>query len=216
MSDRNGAPAPVGPNYVGWVAYVGGQPATMPDGHGGHMTAWQGGTPIFEAVRKDPSLDSVLPGARDQARRQAGRRTLEWEDLPQDRVVRLELYFARDVWDQPCARLDRAEGFAGDSRWRWIQYKHRSKVVPAHRESILDGPTRTGIQKWTVGCVRPMADGWGAVRVEFDPSTGEQRQEEIRAHPCWPTTAGGWGLAPHVLGLDPDEVPDPPATLSRR
>lgn len=100
-------------DYEGWVAYLG------------------DGTPIYEEVRHSAKRGSLIRDGIELAARPADRQTMEWRDLPMDRIWRVELYFARGRWgktgrDQPVCQIDRVPD---DPDFRFIQFKRASKAV---------------------------------------------------------------------------------------
>jgi hypothetical protein len=178
--------------YEGWVAYV-------------------DGSPIFEARPANVSLAQLIPGAVDQVRA-AARDTVEWRDLPQERVQAVELYAFHGHWgEQPILRIDREPGFP---QMRFIQMKLRGLIVPTHGARGLE---RTGIAGYRIGYYNPPRAEYDLLeltpqyRSQMDPAGGFRPPgaPPLKGHPCWPRPHG-FGLAPHTVGLTEDQVPSPP------
>lgn len=186
--------------------------------------AWVGQNPIFEAIPPNSDLaplDKSLPGAGSRGIRHRDRRHVEWDDLPHEKVTRLELYFARDTFpDQPVVRLDRL-----DEPIRWVQMKMRGLQVDAAAVDPRAGgegssPKRTPVQGYRLGYFAPgrldMPDGVGwqyapLLYIEVMRS-GEIERYAHDLHPCWPRPHGlGWN--PAVLGIEPSDVPPVPGPV---
>jgi hypothetical protein len=187
-------------DYEGWVAYTA-----------------EG--PIFERVpfsqasaKGGYGLAQPIPGAVLPTTREADRNTVEWRDLPHDKILRVELYWARHRVEpsrQPVVRLDRPVGM----NVRFFQFKTggvliqggQSSGVPVSHNVFKDlsrGQERTGIIAWTVGY--------------WDKDNGEAKLVEVTkteiiqrgpvCHPCWPTPYG-FGLSPQAVGITEADVP---------
>lgn len=191
--------------YEGWVAWV------------------DDDLPLFEARPPRPDLAPLASGADEQHRR-ADRQTIDWDDLPHERVEELHLYFARDRYDtQPIVRLVRWP----DAPMRWIQMKMRglqaqAMVVPREERDQDAGVQRTEIQGYRMGYYNPAMLGvTGPPDMRYSPTLIiEVTREEVRqaphnCHPCWPRPHG-LGFAPKVLGLTADDVPSPPDAAGNR
>lgn len=165
-------------DYEGWVAYV-------------------DSSPIFEAAPHDPRLAQAIHGARTLPHRRVARNTLDWKDLPHERVHRLEVYFCRQSFPrQPVVRIDRMPGQV----LRWIQLKMGGLVLNAGagiREPFGAGVQRLGIVGYRIGWWNPAARECRLLEV----TPRGVKDLGTRQHPCEPAPRG-FGLAPHVVGLE--------------
>lgn len=196
-------------DYEGWVGWVDGAPVLNPSTNG--LVAWDGCTPIFEEVPHQPTLFPLAHGLEDRARNVnfGDRKTLDWKQLPHERVMILELYAFRNTYgNQPLVTLYRNV----NRDVRWIQFKRGSIVVPGglvtkerNEDKFGTSQRRTGINSWCVGY-------WDRTvgqceMIEFFAAGGEpQRWSHDGAnHPCWPKPMG-FGLSPVVLGLTEEDI----------
>jgi hypothetical protein len=151
--------------------------------------AWVYDEPIFEHVEFNPNLLPLLSGAQMLEYRAKSHNTLEWRDLPHDRLTRVELYFARERFpDQPAWRADRELGLD----MRFIQMKMGSIVIDS---TGMDGQKRTGIIGYRMGFWIPSrkeCQMWEFTR------NGYEYMGNVK-DPCAPRPEG-FGFAPHVIG----------------
>jgi hypothetical protein len=205
-------------SYIGWVAWVGGRPLVLPDGTFG---GWVDTTPLLEAVPHDARLAQVIAAADERGSRGSARNVIDWKSVPHPDVHVLELYAFRDVYDaQPLVKIT-APPDGHDIRW--IQFKRRSIVAETavarrtrERSGPSSGQSRTGISSWVMGYWDRTV---GQAQYWDYPARGgkiEAFEYSGRNHPCWPRPLG-FGLAPAVLGLRPEQVyPLPPAWAGAR
>lgn len=190
-------------DYVGWVAYVDNVPIYE------HV-------PFAQGLRKGGvGLAQPTPKAQTLTARAENRTTMEWRDLPHDKIQRVELYYARErvpVDRQPVIRFDREPG----ADLRFIQFKTGALLTASgmatkkNQEDLKHlrmGQERIPLISWTMGywdkrkgeCVlvevTPNADGEGCMEI-YGPVP----------HPCWPRPIG-FGLAPHTVGLTESDIP---------
>lgn len=168
-------------SYEGWVAWL------------------EDGSPVFEQVSWDPSLARLIDGGRSLPYRGPAPNCLEWKDVPQQKVSRLELYFFRGepYWSpyrQPIVLIQRSTPYP----FQWIQMKMAGLQVQVGGNG--DGQRRTGIQGYKVGYFDPRRVETHLIEVR---SAGRKHHVLRGYHPCAPRPRG-WGLAPAVLGLDPN------------
>lgn len=197
-------------DYEGWVAWLDGRPVYA-DGAGGPFIGYDACVPLFEEVPSAAPYRSTVAGVQDRKARPGGRQTMVWDELPHARVMCLELYAFRDVYNwggphgngQPMIQLTRTPGH----EVRWIQYKAGGLTLPA--QGAEPGVRRTGIFSWTVGFWDVTAQE--VATWELKKTGGEPVKTLLPTgcHPCWPKPLG-FGLAPHVLGLTPEDVPPHP------
>jgi hypothetical protein len=153
--------------------------------------AWIGDTPIFEHVEYNPKLLSLISDIPHLMFRGKNRNTMEWKQLPHDRLTRVELYFAKDKYpDQPAWRCDRDP----ELEMRFIQMKLGSVVIAT--DTIAGGGQhRTGVVGYRMGFWIPgrkECQMWEVTRTELT-YMGEVKD------PCAPRPEG-FGLAPFVIG----------------
>lgn len=199
--------------YEGWVAWVGGQAVCAPDGT---LLGYDGTTPLFEAVPHNPLMAQVAGGLQDRAPQGGDRQSVDWKDVPQERVVMLELYAFREERRGGGGRFDCGQPVISILKQpgrdlRWIQFKRGGVLVPTTvgPDSEPIGQQRTGITAWVMGYWDRSvghAEMWEVPRVGAWPPKLELQGAN---HPCWPRP-WGFGLSPHVLGLMPEEVPTAP------
>ncbi len=187
------APDIAASNYEGWVAYA-------------------NGSPIFEAVEKNPYLKPLAPGVAE-AIRPRDRTHVEWRDLPHPQLQAIELYAFREVYGiQPIMRIDREPG---NEELRFIQMKLGAlQFGPG-----IAGQQRTGVIGYRIGYWNPVRFECDLIeltrehRKQMDPA-GEFRPEgspPLKTHPCW-SRPRGFGLGPHTVGLTAEQIPAEPST----
>lgn len=174
--------------YQGWVVYV-------------------DGSPIFEAVPHQPRLLQPARGSIVLPPRRPDRNTMEWKNLPHDRVHRLELYFARHrLTSQPAIRIDRQPG---NPDMRFLQSKLGGVAIGAgagnSRDRLDVGQQRLGVVGYRVGFWNPAANECRLFELTRDTT----RDLGSVLHPCWPAPLG-FGIAPWVVGLTEEQVPPAP------
>lgn len=193
-------------DYNGWVVYIDGVPIYE------HV-------PYFQASAygglgyAQPLADSLL-----LPNRPTSRNCLDWKLLPHAQITRVEIYFGRE-WtpphNQPVIRLDRA-----GPDLRFIQYKRGSILVNAgmvkEPHSLGEGQMRTGCTHYIVGYWDPVPNITELITVgrSVDPITGDVplKREAVKGHPCWPRP-NGFGLAPNIVRLQPEDIPAPPLVM---
>lgn len=154
--------------------------------------AWIDGTPLFERVPHNPTLLGLVAGARETATRRADRATLEWRDVPADRVDRFELYFGREHWpDQPVIRIDREPGHHA---LRFVQMKMGGLVVGADVEQ-----GRLGLVGYRVGYWDPLRRV--CEMYEYRRNGTSRRTIVATTDPFAPRPAG-LGLARETVGKE--------------
>lgn len=159
-------------DYIGWVAYVDGQP-------------------IFEAVRRPVGAYQLAATAPDAPiHRAEDRRTMQWRDLPHERVERVELYWARGQLSQPAFRIDRAPDC---HTMRFLQMKRGGISVPTQAG---ERPTRHGLVAYVIGYwdpARPLAELW---------EIGDREVRKLGAvKDPWAPKPEGFGLNRRAFGL---------------
>lgn len=153
--------------------------------------AWVDDVPIFEHVEYNPKLLPLVSDAKMVEYRGKANNTLEWKDLPHNKLTRVELYFAREKYpNQPVWRADREPGL----EMRFIQMKMGS-VVLATDALQTRGVQRTGVVGYKIGIWVPQRQEcqmWEITRSEMN-FMGKVKD------PCAPRPEG-FGLSPHVIG----------------
>ena len=184
--------------YVGWVA-------------------WIDGSPVFQEVPVNFALANTSLGGTTIASRSRDRRTVDWKDLDQTKIERLEVYGFHDHYtDQPLMRIDRQPG-ATELRFACLTMQGL-----AFGPGIV-GQERTGLAGWKIGWYNPALkeyDLWEIKRESrqrLNPSGSppylHANGNACKGHPCWPRPYG-FGIAPYVFGLSGFDVPNPPAPVS--
>lgn len=200
-------------SYEGWVAWVDGHAVMGPDER---ILGYDKCTALFEEIKHQPELTALVRDSKVRTPRASSRQTIEWKNLPHDRVVMLELYAFRDTYrhggafgvGQPVVSMLRPY----DHDVRWIQFKRGGVIVPSvsHRDQERGGQRRTGISAWVIGYWNRTI---GQAEVWEVPAAGGKWPPKLEFqginHPCWPRPFG-FGYAPHVLGLAEEEVPSAP------
>jgi hypothetical protein len=174
-------------SYEGWVAWVNGQP-------------------IFEAVPLNPRLAQLAPGAATQMTRQPGRNVMDWDDVPNERIDLLEVYFDRGFRkEQPALMIAKNPG----ADLCFFQMKTTGMVVNvgvlAHAQHR--GQERTGVHGYRIGYFdrkQNFSMMWEVQRGVWQP-----KEYPIVGHPCWPRPHG-YGLNPTIMGLTESDVPSVP------
>ncbi len=180
-------------DYEGWLVYL------------------DDGTPIFEAVRRDPKLISVVKGGVDTVERPVGRNCLEWKDLPHSRIARVEVYYRRGLADQPCFRVDRHPGqhairFLVTRKGGMVAYAG-AQADPRDKQRT-EGQHRLGFTGYQFVIWNPTTRDPDHMcqRYDIDRTKGVSRRPEVRLHPCAPKPFG-FGYAPELFGLTAADVP---------
>lgn len=154
--------------------------------------AWVDGNPIFEHVEYNPKLLPLFDDANALEYRGKSRNTLDWKDLPHDRITRVELYFARERYaNQPVWRADREPGL----NMRFIQMKMGSIVVATDMVNQIVGQKRTGAVGYKIGFWVPdrkECQLWEITRTDL-------KHLGNVSNPCAPAP-NGFGLSPSVVG----------------
>ena len=164
------------------------------------------GNVIYEALTDDPRRIQLGAGVVATIQR-PNRTTLDWMDLPHDIVDHIELYWMRAIFkNQPVVRISRPPG---ETKIRFIQYKMRGLQF----SGIAVSARRTGIMWYRLGFWDSVANVTKLIEVGLkgagDGKITGNIQELQAAHPCWPKPLG-FGINPVFVGLQPNEVPDPP------
>lgn len=176
-------------------------------GYQGWTVTLLDGSRLYEAKPWRPGRYQVVGG---ETFRLPDRSTVEWLDVPQLRIRSLECYF-----DGKEVGLVRQEG-ADDMRF--IQYKRGAITVEAGAGDTRDmaghhpAPMRTGPQSYYIGCFSPSGQWARLFELRRGLPDPLERMPMV-AHPCWPLPHG-WGLAPVVIGLRPEDIPPPPVSAS--
>jgi hypothetical protein len=196
--------------YEGWVVWLDGTPVRNP---GGVLLGYDNSIPIFEAVPHNPHLLNIAEGTgQEQEVRAISRQTMDWEDVPHDRINTLEYYGFRGAWDQPVCTITKIP----DHRVRWIQFKCAAMIV---QTVILDdsrgdetghGQQRTGVTAVVLGYWDQTVGEAKMLEFKRNGSKGDIIEFSGRNHPCWPKPLG-FAIGPHVLGLN--DFPAPPDTI---
>lgn len=189
-------------DYIGWVAYVDGSPIHE------HV-------PFAQGLRKGGvGLAQLTPDAKGLPARPENRNTMEWRDLPHERVHRVELYWAREnvpPSHQPVIRLDRPQG----ADVRFIQFKRAALLTSAgfaakrdaaDLKDLRSGQERIPLISWTIGVWDKRASEAVLLEVFPDRTEGYVEVHGPVPHPCWPRPVG-FGLAPHTVGLTEADIP---------
>ena len=191
-------------DYEGWVAWIDGSPVINPSTQG--IMGYENCTPLFENVPHNPKLASIITGVEDREVRTSDRQTIDWKNLPHGRVKVLELYAFRDIYpNQPLIQI----AAQPNHDILWIQYKRGGLLIQTanNPHAITNtGQSRTGVSSWVMGYWDRTV---GQAQIWDYPARGGKIQKKEfsgRNHPCWPTPLG-FGLSPHVLGLNPEDVP---------
>lgn len=191
-------------DYEGWVAWLDGTPLVIDGEPAGYANC----LPVFEAVVLDPARLKTIEGVTERGARHRGRQTLEWRDLPHERVSFLELYAFRSVYRrQPVVQIQRPAGHDV----RFIQFKKGGVAVSAGMGVGGGGQARTGVHSYVVGFHNSTTRQAATYEVK---RTGGMPKETVLpegVHPCWPRTVGGLGLSPMVFGLTEDAIPAAPS-----
>lgn len=192
-------------SYEGWVAWIDGSPVINPTTQG--IMGYDGCTALFERVKEDYKLQSLVYGGKTLETRVEDRQTIDWKELPHHRVRVLELYAFRDLYpNQPLIQISAQP----NHDIRWIQYKRGGLVLHTHGDS---GQQRLGISSWVMGYWDRTA---GQAELWDYPARGgkvEKKDFSGSNHPCWPRPLG-FGLSPAVLGLKDSEVPQVPVEIT--
>jgi hypothetical protein len=179
--------------YIGWVV-------------------WVDNVPIFQSVPTNFGLKQPALGAYYPNTRHADRNTLDWKDLPHDRVQRLELYGFHDFYThQPLFRMDKPADALDVVRYACMTMG--GVAFGGH----LSGPARTGIAGWKLGWLNTRLmeyDIWkitreGRFRIDNNGEHLPEGGAPHKGHPCWPRPHG-FGIGPHVFGLTESQVGSPP------
>lgn len=188
--------------YEGWVVWI----------NDGGSTP----TPIFEANPLNVNLPQIRAGGKALPQRGIERSVMDWKDLPQEKIMRAELYFYPQVYNQPACRFDREPG---NVNVRFIQYKMAGAFVnagvaddPRIRSEGTGGTTRAGLFGYRFGWwdMAKNISGLFEVTLEHVKDLG------VRGHPCHPRPGRfealnlkrhGWALGPHVVGITEKEIP---------
>ena len=153
--------------------------------------AWIDGSPIFEAVPWNPKLLQLAPGMTEQAVRFDDRQTMDWKNVPGEKVERFELYFCRQHWQgQPVLQMDRQPGHHAV---RFVQLKLGGIAVGANLEQ-----SRLGLIGYRVGYwdpIRNVCEMYEYLR------NGQMTKLPIVGDPCAPRPHGH-GYAPVVMGRE--------------
>jgi len=181
--------------YVGWVV-------------------WIDGAPVFQEVPVNLQLYATVYGGTTIAPRRRDRRTVDWKDLDQTKIERLELFgFHEHYTDQPLMRIDRQPGATE------LRFACMTMQGLAFGTSIV-GQVRTGIGGWKIGWYNPTLKEYDMWEIKRDsrqrmnpagsPTHLPNNGNACKGHPCWPRPYG-FGIAPYVFGIKDSEVPNPPA-----
>ncbi len=166
--------------YEGWVAWL---------DDGGPL--W---TPVFQAVKHSRVLP-LAHGMRDLDDRPVTRTTMEWPQVPQRQIQRLEVYGLHASFpnDQPIVRLDREPG----ADLRFVVLNMGGTVVHANTDGTVSrGQERLGFVGWKVGVWDVRGDWcqmWDVTRTGV-VDLG-RREGSITATP-----PSGYGISPHIFG----------------
>jgi hypothetical protein len=140
---------------------------------------------------------------------------MDWWELPHEKLQRVEVYFDRTnrPKPQPVISITRDEG----ADVRFFQFKFSGVVAQAcgdnkelpgpgelYRLGVPTGQARLGVRGYFMGYWNRKGGFAEMIKVERDVP-GWIRFEPV-AHPCWPKPHG-YGLAPYVVGLTPEQVP---------
>ncbi len=167
--------------------------------------AWVDNSPIFEEVRSLPKLAQVMAGGSQPSYRRGSHNTMDWTQLPFERVQMVQLYFDRALGrKQPVIEMAREP----NADVRFFQFKRGGVVVNAGMNAPAGhGQHRTGVQSYVMGYydrARKFAQMW-----EVRRGVLQQKEHPIVGHPCWPRPHG-YGLNPRVMGLKESDVPPLP------
>jgi len=109
--------------------------------------AWVNDDPIFEHVEYNPRLLPIMPGSVSLEYRGKSNNTIAWKDLPHNKLTRVELYFAREKFqNQPVWRADREPGLD----MLFIQMKLGSITLSTNKLETR-GQQRTGLIGYRIG-----------------------------------------------------------------
>jgi hypothetical protein len=156
--------------YIGWVV-------------------WVDGVPIFQSVPHNSKLAQPMSGAYLQQVRASDRNTMDWSDLPHDRIHRLELYGFHDIYDQPVFRMDKPLDALSVVRYCCL-------TMGSVSVGSVEGQRRTGIFGWKVGWFNTKRQECGI----WEVSRNGKRQLDCNGNPCLPYPEG-LGISPTVFGL---------------
>ncbi len=163
------------------------------------------GSRLYEANVWNPSLAQLHRHARSKPIRRTSRDTMDFMDVPNDQIMQLEIYFARELGEtQPCYLVQREPG---NDYIRFIQYKMGGVAVGSgHSEADpMKGQMRTGIYGYKAGTFN-----WKLMQCVMSEITARGvTPMPIVAHPCWPRPLGH-GISPLAVGLTDSQVPPPP------
>lgn len=106
--------------------------------------AWVEGSPIFEAEPFNVKLAPLFDEKLGRPARKETHQTLDWKKVPNEKIERLDLYFARKVYkNQPVIRIDKEPGH----NWvRFVQMKLGSMIF-----GPTEGARRLGISGYRIG-----------------------------------------------------------------
>lgn len=195
-------------DYIGWVVYVDAVPIYE------HVPYFQSAASTGGGVYAQGLADALLLPNRPEARN-----CLDWALLPHAQITRVEVYFGRE-WcpphKQPTIRMDRM-----GPALKFIQFKRGSILVNAgvtrERHSLGAGQIRTGCTHYIAGYWDPVPNITELITVgrNIHPITGDipMTREAVKGHPCWPRPSG-FGLAPNIVRLQPEQVPAPPMVMA--
>jgi hypothetical protein len=183
--------------YVGWVV-------------------WVDGAPVFQEVPVNLNLQPLVYGATDITPRKGDRQTVDWKDLDQTKIERIEVYgFHEEYTEQPLMRIDRQPGAAE------LRFCCLTMQALAFGPGIL-GQARTGVAGWKLGWYNPhlkefdlweiKREGRNRLNPSGSPVHLPSNGNACKGHPCWPRPYG-FGIAPYVFGLKDYEVPNLPAPV---
>ena len=180
--------------YTGWVVYI-------------------DGSPVFQEIPKNFQIASTVYGGLEIAPRARDRRIVDWKDLDQTKIHRLEVYGFHEFYtQQPLLRVDREPGA------KELRYACLTMQGLAFGPGIV-GQARTGIAGWKVGWYNPTIKQYDLWEIKRDsrkrlnpagsPKYLHPESLACKGHPCWPRPHG-FGIAPYVFGLTERDVPQPP------
>ena len=164
----------------------------VPDGYEGWV-AWIDGVPIFESVPHNPKLLQLAPGMVQQLVRPEARSAMQWKRVPNQKIDRFELFYARDrIPKQPVIRFDKEP----NANVRFLQMKMGGLLGNV--------PLRLGLNGYRVGY-------WAPERKHPKGGIGFCQMWEIRrdgtvidlepvCNPFLSRVEGGLGYAPEVAG----------------